>query len=81
MLNLDMDKPDTTIDWLTKRLIQLPGTEIWRPQAHYLLGRAYEQQSNTAAAIEEYKFENSPQAAGNRMRIRKLNASTGKTSQ
>ena len=81
MLNLDMDKPDTTIDWLTKRLIALPGTEIWRPHAHYLLGRAHEQQSNTAAAIEEYKFENSPQAAGNRMRIRKLNASTGKTSQ
>ena len=77
MANLDLNKPETAIDWLQKRLIDQPGTEQWHAHAHYLLGRANEQQSNSATAIEEYKFEASPQAAGNRIRIRKLEAASG----
>ncbi len=77
MANLDLNKPETAIDWLQKRLIDQPGTEQWHAHAHYLLGRANEQQNNSAAAIEEYKFEASPQAAGNRIRIRKLEATSG----
>ncbi len=74
MLNSDLGKLDTSNDWLTKRLLQLPGTDRWHAHAHYLMGRNYEQQGNTTAAITEYEFENSPQAAGNRIRIRKIQA-------
>lgn len=66
-------KADTAADWLSKRLLAVQGTDRWHAHAHYLLGRAYEMQGNSVAAVEEYKFENSPQAAGNRIRIRKLN--------
>ena len=74
MANFDLQKLDTSIDWLTTRLLRLPATEKWHAQAHYLVGRAYEEQGKVAEAIEEYKFDKSPQAAGNRIRIRKLNA-------
>ena len=72
MLNIDLGKLDTANDWLMKRLLEIPGTENWHAHAHYLLGRNFEQQGNTAAAIKEFEFENSPQAAGNRIRIRKI---------
>ncbi len=72
MLSWDMGKMDTSKDWLSKRLLQIKGTDRWHAQAHYLMGRAYEQQGNNAAAIAEYEFDNSPQAAGNRIRIRKI---------
>ncbi len=74
MLNIDLGKLDTANDWLEKRLLQIPGTQHWHAHAHYLLGRNYEQQGNTAEAIKEYEFENSPQEAGNRIRIRKMQA-------
>ena len=76
MLNNDLGKLDTSNDWLLKRLLEIQGTEHWHAHAHYLLGRNYEQQGKTAAAIKEYEFENSPQAAGNRIRIRKIQAVT-----
>jgi hypothetical protein len=74
MANFDLEKLDTSIDWLTTRLLKLQGTEKWHAQAHYLVGRALEEKGKVAEAIEEYKFDKSPQAAGNRIRIRKLNA-------
>ncbi len=74
MVNLDLEKPDTAADWLSKRTLEVRGTEKWHAQAHYLLGRIYEGQGKTAEAIEEYKYEDSPQAAGNRIRIRRLEA-------
>jgi tetratricopeptide (TPR) repeat protein len=75
MANMDLGKPDTAIDWLSKRLLDVPGTERWHAHARYLLGRNYEQIGKISEAIEEYKFEASPQAAGNRLRIRRLEAS------
>lgn len=81
MICFDSDQADTSIDWLSKRLIAIPGTDRWHAHAHYLLGRSYEMKGSTEAALEEYKFENSPQAAGNRIRIRKLNAATEKLSE
>jgi len=78
MLNTDLGKQDTAIDWLSKRLLQIPGTDRWHAHAHYLMGRNYEQQGNTSAAMAEYEIENSPQAAGNRIRIRKIQAATEK---
>lgn len=74
MANMDLDKKDTSIDWLTKRLLEIKGTDRWHAHAHYLLGRNLEAQGKIAEAIEEYKFEASPQAAGNRIRIRRLEA-------
>jgi hypothetical protein len=72
MANMDLNKPDTAIDWLTKRLLEVKGTDRWHAHAHYLLGRNLEAQGKIPEAIEEYKFEASPQAAGNRIRIRRL---------
>jgi tetratricopeptide (TPR) repeat protein len=74
MANMDLGKPETAIDWLTKRLLDIRGTERWHAHAHYLLGRNYESLGNMESAIEEYKFEATPQAAGNRIRIRRLEA-------
>ena len=76
MLNNDLGKLDTANDWLMKRLLEIPGTEHWHAHARYLLGRNFEQQGDTTSAIKEYEFENSPQAAGNRIRIRKIQAAT-----
>jgi hypothetical protein len=70
MLNCDLGKLDTANDWLQKRLLMTAGTERWHAHAHYLLGRNYEIQGKTAEAFKEYEFENSPQEAGNRIRIR-----------
>lgn len=80
MANMDLDKPDTAIDWLTKRLLEMKGTERWHAHAHYLLGRNYERLNRSAEAIEEYKYEASPQAAGNRIRIRRLEMASNPTS-
>ncbi len=80
MANMDMNKPETAIDWLTKRLLEIRGTERWHAHAHYLLGRNYEQLGKNDQAIEEYKFEASPQAAGNRIRIRRLEAGSDPSS-
>lgn len=80
MANMDLNKPETAIDWLTKRLLDLKGTERWHAQAHYLLGRNMEQVGDTAGAIEQYKYEATPQAAGNRIRIRRLESSSNPTS-
>lgn len=72
MANGDMGKPDTAIDWLSKRILSQKGTELWHSQAHYLLGRNKESVGDLAGAIEEYKFEASAQSAGNRIRVRRL---------
>jgi hypothetical protein len=72
MANMDLNKPETAIDWLTKRLLEVKGTDRWHAHAHYLLGRNLEGQGKIPEAIEEYKYEASPQAAGNRIRIRRL---------
>lgn len=72
MANMDLNKPETAIDWLTKRLLDLKGTERWHSHAHYLVGRNLERLGKTEAAIEEFKYEASPQAAGNRIRIRRM---------
>lgn len=72
MANIYRGKFDTAIDWLQKRTLDLKGTEKWHAHAHYLLGRAYEDSKDVKKAAEEFKYENSPQAAGNRVRLRKL---------
>jgi hypothetical protein len=72
MAKTELGEPEVAIDWLSKRLLDFKGTDRWHAQAHYLLGRNYETLHDTNAAIEQYKFEATPQAAGNRIRIRRL---------
>lgn len=72
MANMDLGKPKTAINWLTERTLQIKGSEYWHSHAYYLLGRMYEQVEDYVAAEEAYKFEASAQAAGNRIRLRKL---------
>ncbi len=79
MANTDLGKPETAADWLSKRLLAVRGTERWHAQAHYLLGRSLETTGDTPGAIEHYKFDATPQAAGNRIRIRRLEASSNPT--
>lgn len=72
MANMDLGKPKTAINWLTERTLQIKGSEYWHSHAYYLLGRMHEQVEDYVAAEEAYKFEASAQAAGNRIRLRKL---------
>lgn len=72
MANMDLGKPKTAINWLKERTLQLKGSEYWHSHANYLLGRMYEQVEDYPAAEEAYKFEGAAQAAGNRIRLRKL---------
>lgn len=80
MANLDLGKPETAADWLSKRLLPVKGTERWHAQAHYLLGRSLESTGDIPGAIEQYKFDATAQAAGNRIRIRRLEASSNPSS-
>ncbi len=80
MANVDMGKPETAIDWLSKRILSQKGTERWHAHAHYLLGRNKESMGDLAGAIEEYKFEESAQSAGNRIRVRRLEQNLEPTS-
>ncbi len=70
VLQFDIGNWDSSIDWLDKRLIQVAGTERWRPHARYLIGRALEQKLDLKKSIEWLKSEEVPQEAGNRIRAR-----------
>jgi hypothetical protein len=80
MANIDLGKPDTAADWLSKRLLPIKGTERWHAHAHYLLGRCLETSGDVAGAIEQYKFDATAQAAGNRIRIRRLESTLNPSS-
>jgi hypothetical protein len=69
-LQFDIGNWDSSIDWLEKRLYRVPGAERWRPQASYLIGRAFEQKGDVKKALEWLKTEGVPQEAGNRIRAR-----------
>jgi hypothetical protein len=69
-LQFDIGNWDSSIDWLDKRLMRVAGTERWRPQARYLIGRAFEQKADIKKSIEWLKSEGVPQEAGNRIRAR-----------
>lgn len=71
-LQFDLDNLDAATDWLDNRLLQIEGTERWKAQARYLLGRCCELQGKRTEAVGWYKSEGSPQEAGNRIRIRLL---------
>jgi hypothetical protein len=72
MLQFDLKNWEASINWLDSRLLQIDGTERWRPQARYMLGRAFEQKGNDKEAMAWYRLDGSPQEAGNRIRVRLL---------
>jgi hypothetical protein len=72
LCNIEINKPETAVDWLKKRILESSGSEKWHSHSHYLLGRMYEQLGQWKNAAEQYKVEESAQAAGNRIRLRKL---------
>lgn len=72
LCNIDNNKPETAIDWLQKRILGASGSEKWHSHSHYLLGRMYEQTGQWQSAADQYKYEDSAQSAGNRIRLRKL---------
>ena len=72
MLQFDLRNLDASINWMDQRLLQIDGTERWRPHARYILGRIYEQKEDFEEAFAWYKKDGSPQEAGNRIRLRLL---------
>jgi len=72
MLQFELQNLDAAINWMDQRLLQIDGTERWRPQARYILGRAFEQKKDLEEAFAWYKIDGSPQEAGNRIRMRLL---------
>ncbi|MDZ4852916.1 MAG: hypothetical protein SGI77_26820 [Pirellulaceae bacterium] len=71
-LQFDLENIDAAKDWLDNRLLKIEGTERWRAHARYLLGRCCEEDGEVHDAIEWYKYEGTPQEAGNRIRVRLL---------
>jgi hypothetical protein len=72
MLQFDLQNLEASTNWMDQRLLQIDGTERWRPQARYILGRAYEQKKEFDESFSWYKMDGSPQEAGNRIRMRLL---------
>ncbi len=70
VLQFDVSNWDSSIDWLDKRLVRVADTERWRPQASYLIARAFEQKGDVKKSLEWLKTEGVPQEAGNRIRAR-----------
>ncbi len=62
-------------DWLEKRLLPVAGTERWHPASWYLLGRIAELNRDLTAVEDYYRRQNTPQEAGNRLRLRLLSQS------
>jgi hypothetical protein len=72
MLQFDLQNMEASTNWMDQRLLQIDGTERWRPQARYILGRACEQKKAFDDALSWYRMDGSPQEAGNRIRVRLL---------
>lgn len=72
MLQFDLQNLEASTNWMDQRLLQIDGTERWRPQARYILGRVYEQKKEFDESFSWYKMDGSPQEAGNRIRMRLL---------
>jgi len=72
MLQFELQNLDASINWMDQRLLQIDGTERWRPHARYILGRSFEQKKDFEEAFAWYKIDGSPQESGNRIRMRLL---------
>lgn len=72
LVQYDDARYDSARNWLEKRALDDEQRSAWEPAAMYNLGRTAEKLGAIEQAIEKYKFDQSPQQHGNRIRARLL---------
>jgi tetratricopeptide (TPR) repeat protein len=71
-LHFDRGNYQASEDFWVKRVLDDPRAQNWWAAGHYTLARIYQETGRLDKAAEELSFEGSPQAAGNRLRLRYL---------
>ena len=71
-LHFDRGNYQASEDFWVKRVLGDPRARNWWATGHYTLARIYQETGRPEKAAEELQFEASPQAAGNRLRLRYL---------
>lgn len=71
-LHFDRGNYQASEDFWVKRVLDDPRAQNWWAAGHYTLARIYQETNRPEKAAEELQFEASPQAAGNRLRLRYL---------
>lgn len=71
-LHFDRGNYQASEDFWVKRVLDDPRAQTWWAAGHYTLARIYQETDRPEKAAEELQFEPSPQAAGNRLRLRYL---------
>lgn len=71
-LHFDRGNYQASEDFWVKRVLDDPRAQNWWAAGHYTLARIYQQTGRLEEAAQELSFEGSPQAAGNRLRLRYL---------
>jgi len=78
LLAFDRGNYPAAIDYLNTRVLEAAPDGPWTFGARYNLGRAYEAQGQTDAAIRAYQSDYSPQRSGNLLRAKRLRESQAK---
>lgn len=71
-LHFDRGNYQASENFWVKRVLNDPRAQDWWAAGHYTLARIYQQTGRLEQAAQELSFEGSPQAAGNRLRLRYL---------
>ena len=71
-LHFDRGNYQASEDFWIKRVLDDPRAQNWWAAGHYTLARIYQETGRLDEAARELSFEGSPQAAGNRLRLRYL---------
>lgn len=71
-LHFDRGNYQASEDFWVKRVLDDPRAQNWWAAGHYTLARIYQETGQLEKAAQELSFEGSPQAAGNRLRLRYL---------
>ena len=71
-LHFDRGNYQASEDFWVKRVLDDPRAQNWWAAGHYTLARIYQETGRLDKAAQELSFEGSPQAAGNRLRLRYL---------
>ncbi len=71
-LHFDRGNYQASEDFWIKRVLDDPRAEKWWSAGRYVLARIYQETGRLDEAATELAFEGSPQAAGNRLRLRYL---------
>ncbi len=71
-LHFDRGNYQASEDFWVKRVLGDPRAQNWWAAGRYTLARIYQETGRLDLAAQELQFEGSPQAAGNRLRLRYL---------